>query len=157
MTRILLALTCICLIGCNTNVTKNKNFHIDNKNPLENKTVYKLVCTKIPNAPDELLLEFYKYSTNLKNYKNNSKISDKVREDNKLKGAEITLEILSENRPEIKIDKTQAMDDLIVVYNETGSKDLYHDKVMDKILNLPIHRAANVIRLLLKIGCNVYN
>ncbi len=157
MTRILLALICICLVGCNTNVTKNENFHIDNKNPLENKTVYKLVCTKIPNAPDELLLEFYKYSNNLRNYKNNSKISDQVREDNKLKGVEITLKILSKNRPEIKIDKTQAMDDLIVIYNETGSKDLYHDKVMGKILNLPIHRAANVIRLLLKIGCEVYN
>ena len=156
MIRILLALICICLVGCNTNVTKNAKFD-DNNNPLKNRTVYKLVCTTIPNASDELLLEFYKYSNNLKNYKNNSKISDKVREDNKLKGVEITLKILSENREEIKIDKIQAMNDFKVISKETGSSDIYQDKMMSKILTLPIHRAANVIRLLLKIGCEVYN
>ena len=115
-----------------------------------------MVCTKIPNAPDKLLLEFYKYSTNLKNYKNNSKISDKVREDNKLKGVEITLEILSKNRPEIKIDEIQAINDFKVISKETGSHDIYQDRMMNKILNLPTHRAANVLRLLLKIGCDVY-
>ena len=156
MARILLALICVCLIGCNTNIKKHEEYDINGTNPLKNKTVYKLVCTKIPNASDELLLEFYKYSHNLKNYKNNSKISNKVREDNKLKGVEITLKILSENRQEIKIDKIQAMNDFKVISKETGSSDIYQDKMMSKILNLPIHRAANVIRLLLKIGCAVY-
>ena len=156
MTRILLAIICVCLIGCNTTVTKNASLDTDNNNPFKNKSIYKMVCTKIPNAPDKLLLEFYKYSTNLKNYKNNSKISDKVREDNKLKGVEITLEILSKNRPEIKIDEIQAINDFKVISKETGSHDIYQDRMMNKILNLPTHRAANVLRLLLKIGCDVY-
>ena len=156
MARILLALICVCLIGCNTNIKKHEEYDINGTNPLKNKTVYKLVCTKIPNASDELLLEFYKYSHNLRNYKNNSKISNKVREDNKLKGVEITLKILSENRQEIKIDKTQAIDDLMTISNEVDLKDIHKDKMMRKILNLPIHRAANVIRLLLKIGCEAY-
>lgn len=156
MTRILFALICVCLIGCNTNVTKNGIFDTDSNNLLKNKTVYKVVCMKIPNASDELLLEFYKYSFNLKKYKNNNRISDQVREDNKLKGTEIMLEILSENRPEIKIDKIQAMHDFRVMSNETGSSNIYQDKMVGKILDLPIHRAASVIRLLLKIGCEVY-
>ena len=157
MARILFALICVCLIGCNTNVTKNGEFvDTDSNNPFKNKIIYKVVCTKIPNASDELLLEFYKYSNNLKNYKNNSKISNKVRKDNKLKGAEIMLEILSENRPEIKIDKIQAMNDFRVIHNETSSSNIYQDKMVRKILDLPIHRAANFIRLFLKIGCEVY-
>ena len=49
------------------------------------------------------------------------------------------------------------MNDFKVISKETGSSDIYQDKMMSKILTLPIHRAANVIRLLLKIGCEVYN
>jgi hypothetical protein len=53
------------------------------------------------------------------------------------------------------------MEDIIAIENEVinnqpRSHDIYQDKVMSKILNLPIHRAANAIRLLLKIGCEVY-
>ncbi|WHA05496.1 hypothetical protein N3Z17_03025 [Candidatus Bandiella numerosa] len=156
MARILFALICVCLIGCNTNVTKNEKFDTNSSNPLKNKITYTLVCTKIPNAPDELLIEFYKYAYNLDKYKNNSSISDQVREDNKLKGVEVTLKILSENKQEIKIDKIQAIEDLKLIFNGTDSNNIYQDKMIHKILNLPIHRAANVIRLLLKTGCELY-
>jgi hypothetical protein len=156
MARILFALICVCLIGCNTNVTKNEKFDTNNSNSLKNKSTYKLVCTKVPNASDELLIEFYKYAYNLEKYTNDSSISDQVREDNKLKGVELMLKILSENKQEIKIDKIQAIEDFKLIFSKTDSNNIYHDKMMHKILNLPIHRAANVIRLLLKTGCELY-
>ena len=66
-------------------------------------------------------------------YKNNSSISDQVREDNKLKGVEVTLKILSENKQEIKIDKIQAIEDLKLIFDGTDSNNIYQDKMINEI------------------------
>jgi hypothetical protein len=100
MVRILFALICVCLIGCNTNVTKNCEYNKNSNNPLKNATEYKLVCTKIPNAPDEFLLKFYKYGYNLKKYKkNNYMTSKKARVHHAFKFAKARAKILSKHRP----------------------------------------------------------
>ena len=157
MTRILLALICICLVGCNTNVTKNGEYYINSNNPLKNETENKLLCTKIPNAPDKLLLEFYKYGYKLQKYKkNNYMTSEQARVHHAFKFAKIRARILSKHRKKITIDKTQAKEDIISINNQPNSYDIYNDTAMRKILNLPIHRAANAIRLLLKIDCELY-
>ena len=162
MARILLALICVCLIGCNTNVTKNGIFDTDSNNPLKNETEDKLLCTKIINAPDELLVEFFKYSDLNKYKKNNYMTSKRAGAYHAFKFAKIRARILSKHRQEIKIDKIQAIEDITaiqseVIDNQPNSYDIYKYTTIRKILNLPIHRAANVIRLLLKIGCEVYN
>ncbi len=155
MTRILLALICICLVGCNTNIANQEGYDTDGKK-FKDSSKRNFVCTKLPNVSDKLVVEFFKNAHRVVKYKNNNMTSNEVKEHNSLKYARTIARILSAKRKKINIDNTQAKKDIISINNQSNSYDIYNDTAIRKILNLPIHRAANVIRLLLKVDCELY-
>ena len=146
MIRVLYVFLCVLLVGCQSNIDKSTN----KTNPLNDQALDKLVCNNIANVDDDDFIEFFKFSVQMEN-----KGMNQLSKDKQIKVFTIMSKALKGDNQIVKINKNQAYADLFTLKSKFGEKLFIPDeKGMDIILkNLPKHRAANLLRFMLKLGC----